>query len=92
MQLSVCCQPELVVAPARASACVDAARLSDVAGRLITAPRQRSRAHCGCYQSRDVGAYETCAHGCVYCYAVSDHPGAQRRLVQHDPEAEMLRW
>ncbi len=27
------------------------------------------RMACGCIPSRDIGAYDTCPHGCVYCYA-----------------------
>lgn len=27
------------------------------------------RAACGCIPSRDIGAYNTCPHSCVYCYA-----------------------
>lgn len=31
-----------------------------------------TRQGCGCYESVDIGAYDTCGHGCVYCYANSD--------------------
>lgn len=56
----------------------------DVRNFLIPRPRQAAlvpmkeaasardkgqRAACGCIPSRDIGAYSTCPHGCVYCYA-----------------------
>lgn len=28
-----------------------------------------SRKECGCYESKDIGYYDSCPHGCVYCYA-----------------------
>ena len=29
------------------------------------------RSLCRCLVSKDIGRYDTCAHGCVYCYANS---------------------
>lgn len=28
-----------------------------------------SRPGCGCYESKDIGYYDSCPHGCIYCYA-----------------------
>ena len=67
------------LAPAR---CIDAARLSDIAGYAIAARQKGNRDGCLCAESRDIGAYDTCSHGCVYCYAVSDHDRAVAKLRQ----------
>ncbi|MCZ6859570.1 MAG: DUF1848 domain-containing protein [Alphaproteobacteria bacterium] len=91
MQLTLCAQPELVFSGIEPARCIDAARLSDVAGRAIPAKTKGNRPGCACAQSRDIGAYDTCPHGCVYCYAVSDSGRARARFRAHDPKACGLR-
>jgi hypothetical protein len=80
IETSVCSQPDFLdgQSPAllRPARCIDAGRLSDIAGRDIPAREKGNRDGCLCGESRDIGSYDTCAHGCVYCYAVSDHEKA----------------
>ncbi len=87
---TLCAQPELLnpgLGPAR---CIDAGRLSDVAGRAIGARTKGNRPGCLCAESRDIGAYDSCPHGCVYCYAVRNPGLAKRRYQTHDPASPFL--
>lgn len=91
MRLSACSQE--VGQPL--AACIDARRLEDVAtgwglARAIKAKVKGNRPHCQCHESRDIGAYDTCPHGCAYCYAVGSRTMAKRRFARHDPAGEYL--
>lgn len=90
MQLTICSQPDLVVPGAAEAHCIDARRLEEVSGRTIRAELRGARKECGCFASRDIGEYDTCPHGCVYCYAVQNRELAQRRFREHDVSSEFL--
>jgi hypothetical protein len=87
---TLCSQPELLLPALGEASCIDAGRLGDVAQRPIAARTSGNRPGCRCALSRDIGAYDTCPHGCVYCYAVSDRDRAVANLRRHDPDAPML--
>ena len=87
---TLCAQPELLgpgIEPAR---CIDAGRLSDLAGRPLGTRTKGNRPGCLCAESRDIGAYDSCPHGCVYCYAVRKPGLAKRAYRAHDPESPFL--
>ncbi len=88
---TLCSQPELSEPGLGEASCVDAARLADVAQRPVAARTGGNRPGCRCARSRDIGAYDTCPHGCVYCYAVADRDRAVANFRNHDPDAAMLR-
>lgn len=47
------------------------------------------RAECGCVWSKDIGAYDTCPHMCIYCYANSSPEAVarNRRSMNLDNDA-----
>ncbi|MEE8270849.1 MAG: DUF1848 domain-containing protein [Alphaproteobacteria bacterium] len=90
MALTLCSQPALLGPGLAPSRCIDAGRLSDVAGRPLAARTKGNRPGCLCAESRDIGAYDTCPHGCAYCYAVRHRDAARCAFKGHDPSAPAL--
>lgn len=91
IQLSICSQPQFVASNIiQESRCVDANRLAKIAGTSFKSHLRGNRKECGCFESRDIGDYDTCPHGCVYCYAVQNQTIAKSRYQQHDPLSESL--
>jgi hypothetical protein len=90
MQLNICSQREYLVEGSGDARCVDVVRLERVGGKRIRADLRGNRKECGCFASRDIGEYDTCPHGCVYCYAVRNPELAQARFKKHNPDSEFL--
>lgn len=49
-----------------------------------------TRPGCGCTESIDIGTYDTCPHGCTYCYANANKAVARRAFENHDPASAFL--
>ncbi|MBN2055980.1 DUF1848 domain-containing protein [bacterium] len=91
MQVYACCEPSLVSSRIAASHCLDLDLLRRITGNpLLSLPRRPTREGCGCFASRDIGAYDTCPSGCAYCYANTDMEKARRHLRSHQPDAPNL--
>lgn len=90
LKASLCGQPDLLAPGIGEARCIDAERLERVAGHAIKAVHKPHRARCGCFASRDIGDYDTCPHGCAYCYAVASRERAKASLARHRPDGESL--
>jgi hypothetical protein len=68
LELHACCEDELLAVPGILKArCLDVGLLPVVPHGV--AKQKPTRPECACHDSRDIGYYDSCPHGCIYCYA-----------------------
>jgi hypothetical protein len=82
---------DLTNAGATSGKCIDEHRLKTVFGVDYPLLKDKGqRPACGCVQSVDIGEYNTCLHGCAYCYATYNCRVAADNRARHDPESPLL--
>lgn len=74
--------------------CIDADLIERMTGKSLSSKgKQRDKTQrllCGCVASTDIGAYNTCLHGCAYCYANYSQGAIRGNCQKHDSTSAVL--
>jgi Domain of unknown function (DUF1848) len=90
VQLFACCNDYLLSEKIAKARCIDGQYLSLLFSTPIDKKPASSRKQCACTKSMDIGAYNTCDHGCLYCYATMNKNMATTAYKLHNPDWNAL--
>lgn len=73
------------------ASCIDKTRLERIGNYKLDIEKDKNqRGACGCAASIDIGAYNTCKNGCVYCYANLSQTLLNDCCGRHNPSSPLL--
>lgn len=75
----------------RHGSCIDRALIEKILGCKLTVEKDKNqRGECGCFESVEVGSYDTCPNGCRYCYANFNDEKVKENKMHYDADSPLL--
>ena len=73
------------------SGCLTKSVFEKAIGKNLKVPNKlKVRKECDCLLGNDIGAYNSCGHGCKYCYANYSNEIVEKKMKKHDKDSPFL--
>lgn len=91
LPIKACCEgTELAALGVLPASCISRERAEKACGYPLTVSRDKhQRPGCSCVESIDIGCYDSCPAGCLYCYACP-RGRVDALPLAHNPESPLL--
>lgn len=92
LKLETCAEDiDLSVYGIEHSKCIDPDLIENLLGEKLKIKKDKNqRKFCGCAESIDIGTYDTCLHGCLYCYANYSKSAVEKSIKNYDVNSPLL--
>ena len=92
LQIESCAEAiDLASAGVNHGHCIDKSLIEELLGCPLKGGKDKNqRPECGCMESVEVGAYNTCKNGCKYCYANFNRERVISQCHLYDPDSPLL--
>lgn len=92
MTIAACAEEmDLQSAGIERNCCIDLQLIERLIGYPLKASKDKNqRKECGCAESIDIGVYNTCLNGCLYCYANYSEQSVASAVRAYDADSPLL--